>query len=86
VTSFVVAVLIGWCIQSTWESSNAMDAWFSGLLPSIARTLDNARATCYRILALIDFRLPWESPSSAALDRAGRVRSWVDSDRERVDV
>ena len=84
VTSVVVAVLIGWCLQSTWESSDAMEAWFIGLLPSIAHTLDNARTTCHRILAIIDFRLPWESPSSGALNRAGRVRSRPD--REGVGV
>jgi hypothetical protein len=86
VTSFVVAVLIGWCIQSTWESSDAMEAWFSGLLPFIARMLGNARTTCRRILALIDFRLLGESPSSTALDRAGRVRSRPDREGVGVEV
>ncbi|KAH9050808.1 hypothetical protein EDB87DRAFT_1168343 [Lactarius vividus] len=76
VTSVVVAVLVVWCIQNTWGSTgDAMEAWFSGLLPFIMRTLDNARAVCHRILASIYFRLRSESPSSAALDRAGSVHA-----------
>ncbi|KAI9458574.1 hypothetical protein BJY52DRAFT_411830 [Lactarius psammicola] len=70
VTSVAVAILVGWCIRSTLGSSGAMEAWSSGLLPCIARTLDNVRATFRRILAFIDRRLP---PSSVALDRAGSV-------------
>ncbi|KAI9438682.1 hypothetical protein H4582DRAFT_190456 [Lactarius indigo] len=73
VTSVIVAVLVVWCIQNTWGSSDAMETWFSGLLPSIMRTLDNACATCHRILASIYFRPRSESLSSAALDRAGSV-------------
>ena len=72
--SVVVATLVVWCIQNTWGFNDAMVAWFSGLLPSITRTLDNARVTCHRIFALIDFRLLGESPS-VVLDRAGGVRS-----------
>lgn len=69
VTSVVVLVLVGWCIRTTAE------ARFSGLLTSIQRTLDNVRAMCHRILALIDLRSQRESPSSATLNRAGSVHS-----------
>ncbi|KAH8987915.1 hypothetical protein EDB92DRAFT_1104549 [Lactarius akahatsu] len=75
VTSVVVAVLVVWCIQNTQGSSDAMEAWFSGLLPSIMRTLDNARPTCHRILASIYSRPHSGSPSSATLDRAGSVHA-----------
>jgi len=63
-----------------------MKRWFSGLLVSIAHVLDNARATCHRILALNDLILCRVSPSSAALGHAGRGRSMPGREGEGVVV
>ncbi|KAI9458570.1 hypothetical protein BJY52DRAFT_1416360 [Lactarius psammicola] len=84
VTSVVVAVLVGWCMQSPWGSIDAMMRRFNGLLPFITYALDNARARCHQILASIDFILRQGSPSSAALGNTGDVPPIPD--REGVGV
>ncbi|KAH9164847.1 hypothetical protein EDB89DRAFT_386276 [Lactarius sanguifluus] len=80
VTSVVVVVLVGWCIQSTWGSIGTMGTWFSGLLSFISHwhALVSTRATCDRILALVDFRPHRESSSSPASDPANNVHSMPD--------
>lgn len=47
VASMMVAVLIGWCIRSAWESSDERGAWLDSLLPSVTRALGHVRAACH---------------------------------------
>ncbi|KAH9171923.1 hypothetical protein EDB89DRAFT_1029604 [Lactarius sanguifluus] len=86
VTSVMVAVLIGWCVRSAWESSDERGAWFSNLPPSVTRALDHVRATCYRIIASIDFTQRRENSSSLALAPAGSVHPIPDQGTEVVAV
>jgi hypothetical protein len=76
VTSVMVAALIGWCIRSAWESSEARGAWLSSTLPSVNRALGHVRATCLKVFASIDDRPRRET--SLALARVGSVRSIPD--------
>ncbi|KAH9003471.1 hypothetical protein EDB86DRAFT_2799202 [Lactarius hatsudake] len=86
VTSVMVAVLIGWCVRSAWESSDERGAWLSNLLPSVTHALDHVRATCYRIIASIGFTPRRENSSSLALAPTSSVRPVPNQGTEVVAV
>ncbi|KAH9003494.1 hypothetical protein EDB86DRAFT_2367957 [Lactarius hatsudake] len=73
VTFVAVAVLVGWCIRCTWGSSGAMEAWYSGILPSTKRALNNAHAAGHQFLASIELGLLQVPRSPATPDRAGSI-------------
>ncbi|KAI9438665.1 hypothetical protein H4582DRAFT_1814393, partial [Lactarius indigo] len=86
VTSVMVAVLIGWCIRSAWESSDERGAWLRSLIPSIAHALGHVRARCQIIITSMDFTLRRENPSSVALGHVGSVHPIPDQGAEIVAV
>ena len=62
VASVMFSVLIAWCIQRAWESSDGREEWFHNLVPSIRRAFSHAYDKCH-VLFVVTRR---EDPSPHA--------------------
>jgi hypothetical protein len=79
--SALLSVLTLWYIGMAWESSDGVEMWFSGLLPSIARAFNHACVKCHNLFVVVPSR---EAPSSHAPKHDSNAHSTPDHERGGV--